>query len=166
MKTQADKHRFEREFQVGDMVYLRLCPDGSALTDADFDPEPDPDPDSDPDPDFEDDPDLDFEDDPDLDFEDDLDPDPDYEDDPDSTPKTTPTQNLSLIQTLILISTPTPTSTQSQIPIPIPTQPVSYASSAAQIMTSRLTTPTHGPDCTFCEIRGSIGGYFDKGDFQ
>ncbi|BBH02927.1 transposable element gene [Prunus dulcis] len=26
MKTQADKHRSEREFQVGDMVYLRLVP--------------------------------------------------------------------------------------------------------------------------------------------
>ncbi|KAI5321992.1 hypothetical protein L3X38_031064 [Prunus dulcis] len=96
----------------------------------------------------------------------DPDPDPDSEDDPDPTPMMTPTPNLSLIQTLIPISTPTPASTQAQIPIPIPTQPVSYASSAAQIMTSRLTTPTHGPDCAFCEIRGSIGGYFDKGDFQ
>ena len=26
MKTQADKHRSEREFQVGDSVYLRLVP--------------------------------------------------------------------------------------------------------------------------------------------
>ncbi|KAI5328432.1 hypothetical protein L3X38_027829 [Prunus dulcis] len=26
MKTQADKHRSEREFQIGDMVYLRLVP--------------------------------------------------------------------------------------------------------------------------------------------
>ena len=85
---------------------------------------------------------------------------------PTPTPMMTPTPNLSLIQTLIPILTPTPAPTQAQIPIPIPTQPVSYASSAAQIMTSRLTTPTHGPDCAFCEIRGSIGGYFDKGDFQ
>ncbi|CAL2234620.1 unnamed protein product [Prunus armeniaca] len=46
--------------------------------------------------------------------------------------------------------TPTPAPTQAQIPIRIPTQPVSNASSAAQIMTSRLTTPTHGPDCAYC----------------
>ncbi|KAI5320205.1 hypothetical protein L3X38_039913 [Prunus dulcis] len=85
---------------------------------------------------------------------------------PTPTPMITPTPNLSLIQTLIPISTPTPSSTQAHIPIPIPTQPVSYASSAAQIITSRLTTPTHGSDCAFCEIRGSIGGYFDKSDFQ
>ena len=72
---------------------------------------------------------------------------------PTPTPMMTPTPNLSLIQTLIPISTPTPAPTQAQIPIPIPTQPVSYAFFAAQIMTSRLTTPTHGPNCAFCEIR-------------
>ncbi|KAI5343387.1 hypothetical protein L3X38_011263 [Prunus dulcis] len=66
------------------------------------------------------------------------------------TPMMTPTPNLSLIQTLIPISTPTSALTQAQIPIPIPTQPVSYASSAAQIITSRPTTPTHGPDCAYC----------------
>ncbi|KAI5352266.1 hypothetical protein L3X38_005157 [Prunus dulcis] len=77
---------------------------------------------------------------------------------PTPTPKTTPTPtpmmtstpNLSLIPTLIPISTPTPAPTQAQISMPIPTQPVSYASSAAQIMTSRLTTPTHGPDYSYC----------------
>ncbi|KAI5347448.1 hypothetical protein L3X38_015327 [Prunus dulcis] len=77
---------------------------------------------------------------------------------PTPTPKTTPTAtlmmtptpNLSLIQTLIPISTSTPAPTQAQISIPIPTQPVSYASSVAQIMTSRLTTPTLGPDCAYC----------------
>ncbi|KAI5324020.1 hypothetical protein L3X38_033093 [Prunus dulcis] len=69
---------------------------------------------------------------------------------PTPTPMMTPTPNLSLIQTLIPILTSTPAPTQAQIPIPIPTQPVSYASSAAQIMTSRLTTPTHGPDWAYC----------------
>ncbi|CAL8161765.1 unnamed protein product [Prunus armeniaca] len=62
----------------------------------------------------------------------------------------TSTSNLSLIQTLTPISTPTLAPTQAQISIRIPTQPVSYASFAAQIMTSRLTTPTHGPDCAYC----------------
>ncbi|CAL2227071.1 unnamed protein product [Prunus armeniaca] len=62
----------------------------------------------------------------------------------------TPTPNLSLIQTPISTSTPTSTPTQAQIPIRIPTKPVSYTSSAAQIMTCRLTTPTHGPDCEYC----------------
>ncbi|CAL8174043.1 unnamed protein product [Prunus armeniaca] len=62
------------------------------------------------------------------------------------TPTSTPTPNLSLIQTPIPTSTLTPTPTQAQIPIRIPTKLVSYTSSAAQIMTSRLTTPTHGPD--------------------
>ncbi|KAI5338913.1 hypothetical protein L3X38_018185 [Prunus dulcis] len=95
------------------------------LLHADFDPEPDPDYDDD-------------------------DPDPDSEDDPDPYSDDDPNPNLSLIQTLILISTPTLVPTQAQIPIPIPTQPVSYASFAAQIMTSRLTTPTHGPDCAYC----------------
>ncbi|CAL8114281.1 unnamed protein product [Prunus armeniaca] len=66
---------------------------------------------------------------------------------PTSTP--TPTPNLSLIQTPIPTSTQTPTPTQTQIPIRIPTKLVSYTSSAAQIMTSRLTTPTHGPDCEY-----------------
>ncbi|CAL9016053.1 unnamed protein product, partial [Prunus brigantina] len=66
------------------------------------------------------------------------------------TPTPTQTPNLSLIQTSIPTSTPTPASTQAQIPIRIPTKPVSYTSSAAQIMTSRLTTPTHGPDCEYC----------------
>ncbi|CAL8083793.1 unnamed protein product [Prunus armeniaca] len=61
-----------------------------------------------------------------------------------------PTPNLSLIQTSIPTSTLTPTPTQAQIPIRIPTKPVSYTSSAAQIMTSPLTTPTHGPDCEYC----------------
>ena len=69
---------------------------------------------------------------------------------PTPTPMMTPTPNLSLIQTLIPILTSTPAPTQAQIPIPIPTQPVSYASSAALIMTSRLTTPTHGSDCAYC----------------
>ncbi|CAL2236658.1 unnamed protein product [Prunus armeniaca] len=50
----------------------------------------------------------------------------------------TPTPNLSMIHTQI--PTSTPTLTQAQIPILIPTKPVSYTSSAAQIMTSRLTT--------------------------
>ncbi|CAL2271851.1 unnamed protein product [Prunus armeniaca] len=66
------------------------------------------------------------------------------------TPMMTTTPNLSMIQTSIPISTPTPAPTQAQIPIRIPTHPVSYASSAAQIMTSRLTTPTHGLDCAYC----------------
>ncbi|CAL9028855.1 unnamed protein product [Prunus brigantina] len=66
------------------------------------------------------------------------------------TPTSTQTPNLSLIQTSIPTSTLTPASTQAQIPIRIPTKPVSYTSSAAQIMTSRLTTPTHGPDCEYC----------------
>ncbi|CAL8157614.1 unnamed protein product [Prunus armeniaca] len=69
---------------------------------------------------------------------------------PNPTPMMTPTSNLSLIHTSIPISTPTLTPTQAQIPIQIPTQPVSYASFAAQIMTSRLTTPTHGLDCAYC----------------
>ncbi|KAI5337726.1 hypothetical protein L3X38_016997 [Prunus dulcis] len=108
--------------------------------DADFDPEPDPesgssfdDPDPDPDPDYDDeDPNLDSEydpdphsdDDPNPEFVSDSDPDPDF--DSDSSPDS---------------------GSDSE---PIPTQPVSYASSAAQIMTSRLTTPTHGPDCAYC----------------
>ncbi|KAI5321349.1 hypothetical protein L3X38_030420 [Prunus dulcis] len=103
------------------------------------DPDPDYD-DDDPDPDSEDDPDPHSDDDPNPEFVSDSDPDPDFDSD----------SGLD----------------SGSDPIPIPTQPVSYASSAAQIMTSRLTTPTHGPDCAFCEIRGSIGGYFDKGDFQ
>ncbi|CAL8167789.1 unnamed protein product [Prunus armeniaca] len=77
---------------------------------------------------------------------------------PTPTPKTTPTPtlmmtttpNLSMIHTSILISTPTLAPTQAQFPIRIPTQPVSYASSTAQIMTSRLTTLTHGLDCAYC----------------
>ncbi|CAL8995182.1 unnamed protein product [Prunus brigantina] len=69
------------------------------------------------------------------------------------TPTLTPTPNLSLIQTTIPTSTPAPNLSliQAQIPIRIPTKPVSYTSSAAQIMTSRLTTSTHG---TYCEYYG------------
>ncbi|CAL8169232.1 unnamed protein product [Prunus armeniaca] len=72
---------------------------------------------------------------PDPDYDDD-DPDLNFKDDPDPTPTMTLTPNLSLIQTPTPISTPTLAPTQAQIPIQIPTQPVSYASSAAQIMNS------------------------------
>ncbi|CAL8168114.1 unnamed protein product [Prunus armeniaca] len=68
---------------------------------------------------------------------------------PTLTPMMTTTPNLTMIQTSIPISTPTLAPTQAQIPIRIPTQPVSYASSATEIMTSRLTTPTHGLDCAY-----------------
>ncbi|KAI5354951.1 hypothetical protein L3X38_007846 [Prunus dulcis] len=86
---------------------------------------------------------------PDLDYDDD-DPYPDSEDDPDPHSDDDPNPEF------VYDSDPNPDldsdsgPTQAQIPIPIPTQPVSYASSAAQIMTSRLTTPTHGPDCAYC----------------
>ncbi|CAL2245292.1 unnamed protein product [Prunus armeniaca] len=63
---------------------------------------------------------------------------------------TTSTSNLSLIQTQIPTSNPTATATQAKIPIWIPTKPLSYAYSTAQIMTSRLTTLTHGRDCIYC----------------
>ncbi|CAL2245576.1 unnamed protein product [Prunus armeniaca] len=119
------------------------CLDGSAPTDADFGPESNPESrsffdDPDPDPDYDDDDDLDS----DSDSDNDLDPHPDDDFDSDS--------DLSLIQTPIPTSTLTPTPTQAQILIRIPTKPVSYISSAAQIMTSPLTTPTHGPDCEYC----------------
>ncbi|KAI5334831.1 hypothetical protein L3X38_024964 [Prunus dulcis] len=66
------------------------------------------------------------------------------------TPMMTPTLNLSLIHTPIPTSTLTPAPTQDHILIQIPTKPVSHASSAAQIMTSRLMTSTHEPDCAYC----------------
>ncbi|KAI5311891.1 hypothetical protein L3X38_041064 [Prunus dulcis] len=98
--------------------------------DADFDSEPDPELGSSfDDPDSEDDPDPHSDDDPNPEFVSDSDLDPDFD-----FGLQTSIPNLSL----------------AQIPIEIPTQPVSYASSAAQIMTSRLTTPTHGPDCAYC----------------
>ncbi|KAI5344415.1 hypothetical protein L3X38_012292 [Prunus dulcis] len=97
------------------------------------DPEPDPESrfyfdDPDPDPDYDDD-----------------DPDPYSDDDPDLdhefVSNSDPRSRLRL---------PTPVPTQAQIPIRVPTKLVSYASSAAQIMTSRLMTPTHGLDCAYC----------------
>ncbi|KAI5347405.1 hypothetical protein L3X38_015284 [Prunus dulcis] len=106
--------------------------------DADFDPEPDlesgspfdepdPDPDyddDDPDPNSEDDPDCHSDDDPNPEFVFDSDPDPDFvsNSDPDSGSDFDPNSYSTL----------------------------SYASSTAQILTSRLTTLTLGPDCSYC----------------
>ncbi|CAL2226490.1 unnamed protein product [Prunus armeniaca] len=123
------------------------CPYDSAPTDADFSPEYDPESGS-----YFDDPELDsksgsYFDDPDYDDDDDLDsdddPDPHSDDDPDpefvSDLDPDPDFNSDFDSSLDSGSDPDPNSYSTCI----------LCLSAAQILTSRVTTLTHGPDCSY-----------------